>query len=146
MDPPVPALAVMAFGLEQVEAVDILCGAGNKYVAEAKRQLFGRCGIDLLAGPTEILVIADDSADPALVACDLLGQAEHDPNSGVCLVCLNESFARKTIAEVEKKYGDKVRIVFRQYPLPFHQNAQKAALGVAEAININFQALAMPVP
>ena len=58
----------------------MLCGAGNKYVAEAKRQLFGRCGIDLLAGPTEILVIADDSADPALVACDLLGQAEHDPN------------------------------------------------------------------
>ena len=62
-----------------VAPVDILCGAGNKFVAEAKRQLFGRCGIDLLAGPTEILVIADDAADPALVACDLLGQAEHDP-------------------------------------------------------------------
>ena len=73
--------------------MDILCGAGNKFVAEAKRQLFGRCGIDLLAGPTEILVIADDSADPALVACDLLGQAEHDPNSGVCLICLSEDFA-----------------------------------------------------
>ena len=60
----VPALALMAFGLEGSEPVDILCGAGNKYVAEAKRQLFGRCGIDLLAGPTEILVIADDAADP----------------------------------------------------------------------------------
>jgi len=72
-------------------------------VAEAKRQLFGRCGIDLLAGPTEILIIADDSADPALVACDLLGQAEHDPNSGICLICLSEVFARKTIAEVEKQ-------------------------------------------
>ena len=78
----------MAFGLDGNEPVDVLCGAGNRFVAEAKRQLFGRCGIDLLAGPTEILVIADDHADPALVACDLLGQAEHDPNSGVCLICL----------------------------------------------------------
>jgi sulfopropanediol 3-dehydrogenase len=72
-------------------------------VAEAKRQLFGRCGIDLLAGPTEILIIADDAADPSLVACDLLGQAEHDPNSGICLICMSESFARKTIAEVEQQ-------------------------------------------
>jgi sulfopropanediol 3-dehydrogenase len=99
----VPAMAMMAFGLGDVEPVDIICGAGNKYVAEAKRQLFGRCGIDLLAGPTEILVIADDSADPALVACDLLGQAEHDPNSGVCLICLSESFAHAAIAEVERQ-------------------------------------------
>ncbi|MCC7084923.1 MAG: histidinol dehydrogenase [Pirellulales bacterium] len=99
----VPAMALMAFGLGGCEPVDVLCGAGNKFVAEAKRQLFGRCGIDLLAGPTEILVIADDSADPALVACDLLGQAEHDPNSGVCLITLSESFARETLAEVEKQ-------------------------------------------
>jgi sulfopropanediol 3-dehydrogenase len=99
----VQALAMMAFGLNDVPAVDILCGAGNKFVAEAKRQLFGRCGIDLLAGPTEILVIADDHADPALVACDLLGQAEHDPNSGVCLICLSENFARQCIVEVEKQ-------------------------------------------
>jgi sulfopropanediol 3-dehydrogenase len=94
---------MMAFGMGVVEPVDILCGAGNKYVAEAKRQLFGRCGIDLLAGPTEILVIADDSADPALVACDLLGQAEHDPNSGICLICLSESFARKAVAATEEQ-------------------------------------------
>jgi sulfopropanediol 3-dehydrogenase len=93
----------MAFGLGGVEPVDILCGAGNKYVTEAKRQLFGHCGIDLLAGPTEILIIADDSADPALVARDLLGQAEHDPNSGICLICLSEQFGKKTIAEVEKQ-------------------------------------------
>jgi sulfopropanediol 3-dehydrogenase len=99
----VPALALMAFGLDGVEPVDVLCGAGNRFVAEAKRQLFGRCGIDLLAGPTEILVIGDDSADPALVACDLLGQAEHDPNSGVCLICLSEEFAKKAVAEVEKQ-------------------------------------------
>ena len=99
----VPALALMAFGLDGVKPVDILCGAGNKFVAEAKRQLFGRCGIDLLAGPTEIAIIADDSADPSLVACDLLGQAEHDPNRGVYLICLSEQFARRAIAEVEKQ-------------------------------------------
>src|SRR5262245_13601586 len=99
----VPALALMAFGLDGVKPVDILCVAGNKCVAEAKRQLFGRCGIDLLAGPTEIAIIADESADPALVACDLLGQAEHDPNSGVYLICLREAFAQKTLAELEKQ-------------------------------------------
>jgi len=99
----VPALALMAFGLGGTPPVDMLCGAGNKYVAEAKRQLFGRCGIDLLAGPTEIMVIADDSADPALVACDLLGQAEHDPASGVCLICLGAGFADAALAEVGRQ-------------------------------------------
>jgi sulfopropanediol 3-dehydrogenase len=99
----VPAFAMMAFGMGVVPPVDILCGAGNKYVAEAKRQLFGHCGIDLLAGPTEIAVIADDEADPALTACDLLGQAEHDPNSGQLLVCLGEEFARNVMAELEKQ-------------------------------------------
>ena len=99
----VPAMALMAFGMGVVEPVDVLCGAGNKFVAEAKRQLFGRCGIDLLAGPTEILVIADDTADPALVACDLLGQAEHDPNSGIELICLSEAFGRRCVAEVERQ-------------------------------------------
>jgi sulfopropanediol 3-dehydrogenase len=99
----VPALALMAFGLDGMDPVDVLCGAGNRFVAEAKRQLFGRCGIDLLAGPTEILIIADDSADPALVACDLLGQAEHDPNTGICLICMSDGFAKQTIQEVEKQ-------------------------------------------
>ena len=99
----VPAFAMMAFGMGVMEPVDILCGAGNKFVAEAKRQLFGRCGIDLLAGPTEIMVIADDKADPSLVACDLLGQAEHDPNSGVALVCMSEKFAAECVREVEKQ-------------------------------------------
>jgi sulfopropanediol 3-dehydrogenase len=86
-----------------VDPVDILCGAGNKFVAEAKRQLFGQCGIDLLAGPTEIAIIADDSADPSLVACDLLGQAEHDPASGQLLVCLSEKFGRETLREIERQ-------------------------------------------
>ena len=90
----VPAFAMMAFGMGVFEPVDMLCGAGNKFVAEAKRQLYGRCGIDLLAGPTEIMVIADDAADAALVACDLLGQAEHDPNSGVALICFSQDFGR----------------------------------------------------
>jgi sulfopropanediol 3-dehydrogenase len=99
----VPALALMAFGLDGSPAVDMLCGAGNRFVAEAKRQLFGRCGIDLLAGPTEILIIADDHADPALVACDLLGQAEHDPNSGGCLICFSEDFGRQAMAELERQ-------------------------------------------
>jgi len=99
----VPAMALMAFGMGVVEPADILCGAGNKFVAEAKRQLFGQCGIDLLAGPTEIAIIADDSADPALVACDLLGQAEHDPASGQICICLSEAFARATLKEVEKQ-------------------------------------------
>jgi len=99
----VPAMAMMALGLGDVKPVDILCGAGNKFVAEAKRQLFGRCGIDLLAGPTEILIIADDSADPALVACDLLGQAEHDPNSGICLICMSEAFGHAALNAVERQ-------------------------------------------
>jgi sulfopropanediol 3-dehydrogenase len=99
----VPAFALMAFGMGEVEPVDMLCGAGNKFVVEAKRQLFGQCGIDLLPGPTEIAIIADDSGDPALVACDILGQAEHDPNSGQLLVCLSESFARETLGELHKQ-------------------------------------------
>lgn len=102
----IQAFAMMAFGLGGIESADLLCGADNKFVAEAKRQLFGRCGIDLLAGPTEILIIADDKADPVLVACDILGQAEHDPNSGVCLICLSEDFANKTIKEVNRQLKD----------------------------------------
>jgi sulfopropanediol 3-dehydrogenase len=82
----VQALAALAFGLGGVEPVDMVVGAGNAYVAEAKRQLFGRVGIDLLAGPTEILVLAEDGADAQLVAADLLGQAEHGPTSPAVLV------------------------------------------------------------
>lgn len=99
----VPAFAMMAFGMGVFPPVDMLCGAGNKFVAEAKRQLYGRCGIDLLAGPTEIMVIADDSADAAWVACDLLGQAEHDPNSGVALICFSLDFARRCDAELQRQ-------------------------------------------
>jgi sulfopropanediol 3-dehydrogenase len=99
----VPAFAMMAFGMGIIEPVDMVCGAGNKYVTETKRQLFGKCGIDLLAGPTEIMIIADDAADPSLVVCDLLGQAEHDPNSGVALICMSENFAIECQDEIEKQ-------------------------------------------
>lgn len=99
----VQAFALMAYGMGIVPPVDILCGAGNKFVAEAKRQLFGSCGIDLLAGPTEIAIIADDQADPAIVACDLLGQAEHDPESGQLLICFSELFAQKVMGEVDQQ-------------------------------------------
>src|SRR5262249_46843848 len=77
--------------------VDMIVGAGNAYVAEAKRQLFGRVGIDLLAGPTEILVVADATADPRLVAADLLGQAEHGPTSPAVLVTTSEAFGFATL-------------------------------------------------
>src|ERR687890_1167061 len=82
----VQALAAVSFGMEEVEPVDMIVGAGNAYVAEAKRQLFGQVGIDLLAGPTEVAVIADETADPELVALDLLGQAEHGPTSPAVLI------------------------------------------------------------
>ena len=99
----VQALAAMAFGLiEGMPAVDMLVGAGNAYVAEAKRQLFGRVGIDLLAGPTEVLVIADETSDPHLVAADLLGQAEHGPTSPAGVIAIGEDVGRAVITEVEK--------------------------------------------
>jgi len=99
----VQGLAAMAYGMEGLDPVDVVVGAGNKYVAEAKKQLFGDVGIDLLAGPTEILVICDDTADPYIVAADILGQAEHDPNSRQCLISLSRGIAEKTIAEIEKQ-------------------------------------------
>jgi sulfopropanediol 3-dehydrogenase len=99
----VQALAAMAYGIEGLAPVDFVVGAGNKYVAEAKRQLFGDVGIDLLAGPTEILVIADGSADPRILAADILGQAEHDPNSRQCLISLSKPIAEATMKELDRQ-------------------------------------------
>jgi sulfopropanediol 3-dehydrogenase len=99
----VQAVGAMAFGLEGEPPVDMIVGAGNAYVTEAKRQLFGRVGIDLLAGPSEITVIADDEADVELVAADLLGQAEHGPTSPSVLICLSEAFGRLVIEEAERQ-------------------------------------------
>jgi sulfopropanediol 3-dehydrogenase len=98
----VQAVAAMALGTETIGAVDMIVGPGNAYVAEAKRQLFGRVGIDLLAGPTETLVIADDSVDGEICATDLLGQAEHGPTSPAVLLTNSEKLARDTMNEVER--------------------------------------------
>jgi len=97
----VQAVAALAVGTETIGRVDLLAGPGNAYVAEAKRQLFGEVGIDLFAGPTEILVIADDQADPFTVAVDLLSQAEHGPDSPAVLVTTSQSLAEAAIAHVD---------------------------------------------
>jgi sulfopropanediol 3-dehydrogenase len=98
----VQAVAAMALGCDAIAPVDMIVGPGNAYVAEAKRQLFGRVGIDLLAGPTETLIIADDSVDAELCATDLLGQAEHGPSSPAVLLTNSEKLARATMAEIER--------------------------------------------
>ena len=101
----VQAVAAMAIGTPSIKAVDMLVGPGNMFVAEAKRQLYGRVGIDLFAGPTETLVIADESVDGEMCAVDLLGQAEHGPTSPAVLLTTSEKLARDTMAEVERQLG-----------------------------------------
>jgi sulfopropanediol 3-dehydrogenase len=98
----VQAVAAMALGTGSMAKVDLIAGPGNAYVAEAKRQLFGEVGIDLFAGPTEILIVADEHADPFLVAVDLLSQAEHGPESPAILVTTSERVAREAMAHVER--------------------------------------------
>jgi sulfopropanediol 3-dehydrogenase len=98
----VQAIAALTVGTQTIEKVNLLAGPGNAYVAEAKRTLFGEVGIDLFAGPTEILVIADDDADPFVVAVDLLSQAEHGPDSPAVLVTTSESVARAAVAHIEE--------------------------------------------
>ncbi|KQT46935.1 histidinol dehydrogenase [Devosia sp. Leaf420] len=98
----VQAIGAMALGTETIAPVDMLVGPGNAFVAEAKRQLYGRVGIDLFAGPTETLVIADDTVDAEICATDLLGQAEHGPTSPAILLTTSEKLARETMAEVER--------------------------------------------
>ena len=98
----VQAVAAMALGTESIQAVDMIVGPGNAYVAEAKRQLFGRIGIDLLAGPTETLIIADDSCDAEMAAVDLIGQAEHGPGSPAVLLTNSPKLAQEVPAAIEK--------------------------------------------
>jgi sulfopropanediol 3-dehydrogenase len=99
----VQAIGALALGTETVAAVNLLTGPGNAYVAEAKRQLFGEVGIDLFAGPTEVLIIADDTADPFIVAADLLSQAEHGLDSPCVLVTTSERVGRETIVEITRQ-------------------------------------------
>ncbi|MCR8935263.1 MULTISPECIES: histidinol dehydrogenase [unclassified Pseudomonas] len=98
----IQAIGAMAIGTKTIAPVDILVGPGNAFVAEAKRQLFGRVGIDLFAGPTETLVIADDTVDGEICATDLLGQAEHGPDSPAILLTTSEKLARDTMAQIER--------------------------------------------
>jgi sulfopropanediol 3-dehydrogenase len=99
----VQAVAALALGTETIKSVDMLVGPGNAYVAEAKRQLFGAVGIDLLAGPTETLIIADDSADLEMVATDLLGQAEHGPSSPATLLTTSHKLATGIEEEIQRQ-------------------------------------------
>ena len=102
----VQAIAALALGTETIGRVDFLVGPGNAYVADAKRQLFGEVGIDLLAGPTEILVVADDGADPEIVAADLIGQAEHGPSSPAVLITTSGELADRALEEIERQLDD----------------------------------------
>jgi sulfopropanediol 3-dehydrogenase len=116
----VQAVSAMAMGTESIAPVDMLCGPGNAYVAEAKRQLFGRVGIDLLAGPTEILVIADESADVEMIATDLLGQAEHGPTSPAICITTSAAIASALPAEIERQLevlptADVASVAWRDY-------------------------------
>jgi sulfopropanediol 3-dehydrogenase len=116
----VQAIAALALGTETIAPVDMLVGPGNAFVAEAKRQLYGQVGIDLVAGPTEILVIADDSADVEMIATDLLGQAEHGPTSPAALITTSEKLARSLPSEIERQLAilptaDVARVAWRDY-------------------------------
>ena len=99
----IQAVGAMALGTETIEAVDMLVGPGNAFVAEAKRQLYGRVGIDLFAGPTETLLIADETVDGEMCATDLLGQAEHGPTSPAILLTTSENLARDTLREIDRQ-------------------------------------------
>ena len=116
----VQAIAAMGLGTESIQPVDMLCGPGNAYVAEAKRQLFGRVGIDLLAGPTEILVVADDSADVEMIATDLLGQAEHGPTSPAICITTSRAIAENLEKEIQRQLkvlptADVASVAWRDY-------------------------------
>ena len=116
----VQAVAAMALGTETIAPVDMLCGPGNAYVAEAKRQLFGRIGIDLFAGPTEILVVADDSSDVEIIATDLLGQAEHGPTSPAICITTSRAIAEALPAEIARQLkilptADVAGVAWRDY-------------------------------
>lgn len=116
----VQAVVTMAIGTETIEPVNMLVGPGNAYVTEAKRQLFGRVGIDLFAGPTEILVIADETSDGEVVATDLLGQAEHGPTSPAALITTSVKLAKETLLEIERQLevlptADIARVAWENY-------------------------------
>lgn len=116
----VQAMVAMGVGTETIDPVNMLVGPGNAFVAEAKRQLYGRVGIDLFAGPTETLVVADETADGEMIATDLLGQGEHGPTSPGALITTSEKLATETVAEIERQLGilptaDVARVSWDEY-------------------------------
>jgi len=135
----VQAVGAMAIGTETIAPVDMLVGPGNAFVAEAKRQLFGRVGIDLFAGPTETLVIADESVDGELCAADLLGQAEHGPNSPAVLLTNSEKLAQDTVNEIERQLtilptGDIAGKAWREYGQVIVCDSDEEMIQVADEI------------
>lgn len=116
----IQAMAAMAIGTETIDSVDMIVGPGNAFVAEAKRQLYGRVGIDLFAGPTETLVVADETADAEMIATDLLGQGEHGPTSPGALITTSEKLAYETVEEIERQLevlptADIARVSWKDY-------------------------------
>jgi len=135
----VQALAAMAFGALGIEPVDMIVGPGNAYVAEAKRQLFGVVGIDLLAGPTEVLVVADETADAEICATDLLGQAEHGPTSPAVLLTTSAELAESLPAEIERQLAvlstaDVARVSWNDYGEIIVVNTDDEMVAVADEI------------
>jgi sulfopropanediol 3-dehydrogenase len=137
----VQALAAMAFGLLEGldEPVDMIVGAGNAYVAEAKRQLYGVVGIDLLAGPSEVAIIADETADAELVAADLLGQAEHGPTSPASLVALSEELGKAVMEKIDRqlaelKTADVVDAAWRNHGTVVVAGSREEAVRLSDAL------------
>jgi histidinol dehydrogenase len=129
------AVAAMAYGTETIPAVDKICGPGNAYVAAAKRLVFGRVDIDMIAGPSEILVLADPAADPAEVASDLIAQAEHDTRAVAVLVTTSAKIADRTVAEVERQLADLPRRDIANASLR-DRGAVVVARDLAEAVSL----------
>ena len=135
----VQAVGAMAIGTESIAPVDMIVGPGNAYVAEAKRQLYGRVGIDLFAGPTETLIIADDTVDGEICAADLLGQAEHGPTTPAILLTNSEELARATMAEVDRQLtvlptADIARVAWRDHGQVIVCDTDEEMLRVADEI------------
>src|SRR5256714_4185511 len=135
----VQAIAAMGIGTQTIKAVDMLCGPGNAYVAEAKRQLFGRVGIDLLAGPTEILVIADETADVEMIATDLLGQAEHGPTSPAICISTSRQIAEGLPGEIDRQLkvlptADVAGVAWRDYGEIILVDSREEAVREAERV------------
>lgn len=135
----IQAMGAMALGTENIESVDMIVGPGNAFVAEAKRQLFGKVGIDLLAGPTEVMVIADKTSDPEMIATDLLGQLEHGPTSPGVLITTSKEIADKTVEEIERQLkvlstGEVARESWEEYGQIILVENNEEALKIADEL------------